>query len=100
MVVDRYQDEIISITDSILNWSKNDPDFLDSTLLEIACALGRVGQFEKALHYLTILKKDMDLVFGPIENEPTSLVRRALHACSSRDADSVPDLIMGSNLNS
>lgn len=99
MVLERHAEHIISMTDSILEWCENDPDFLDSALVEIACGLGRTGEFKKAIEYLTIVKDDMDRLFGEeSENEIQELVNRAILACKQGDAESVPDFIGGTNI--
>jgi hypothetical protein len=100
MVVDCHVDQIVHLTDSILEWCNYDPDFLDSTLVEIACAIGRCGNFEKALFYLDIVLRDMEFLFGvdASENEHMKLVKRAMEACRRRYADAVPDLIGGINM--
>lgn len=87
-------DELIRTTDSILRWTKDDPSFFDSLLVEIGCAVARAGDFDKAIRYLTIVKEDMELLFG-IDNrtaEPLVLVTAALEACYRGDAESVPNL--------
>lgn len=87
-------DELIRTTDSILRWTKDDPSFLDSLLVEIGCAVARAGDFEKAVRYLTIVKEDMELLFGSDKwtSEPLALVKTALVACYKGDAESVPNL--------
>ena len=99
MVLERHAEHIVSMTDSILEWCESDPDFLDSALVEIACGLGRTGEFKKAIEYLTIVKNDMDRLFGDTsENEIQDLVNRAILACKQGDAESVPDFIGGTNI--
>ena len=99
MVLERHAEHIISMTDSIVKWCDGDPDFLDSALVEIACGLGRIGEFKKAIGYLALVKQDMDFLFGDkCRNETRELVIRAMKACEQSDADSVPDLIGGTNL--
>jgi hypothetical protein len=95
MVVERHLDTIISLTDSILDWCGNDPDFLDSTLVAIACTIGRCGQFTKAQAYLEILYRDMQFLFGDQarKNEVMALVIQAMLACKAREVSAIPDLI-------
>ena len=99
-VVERHMDAIIHLTDSILDWCEHSPDFLDSTLIEIGCAVGRCGHFDKALTYLAIVHADMQFMFGDCAetNDTMNLVTRAIHACRSRNSLAVPDLIGRTNL--
>ena len=85
---------LVALTDSILEWTDNDPSFLDSSLVVIACALGRIGEFATAVKYLNPVKTDMEILFGTEnENEALDLVNRALAACIDEDRPSVPDLV-------
>ena len=100
-VVEHRADQIKNLTDSILEWCGNDPDFLDSVLIELGCALGRVGDFETAKGYLNIVLKDMQFLFGTDaadDNEPLGWVIRAIRACEAHDPEAVPDFIGGTNL--
>jgi hypothetical protein len=95
MVVERHLDTIISLTDSILDWCGNDPDFLDSTLVAIACTIGRCGLFTKAQTYLEIVYRDMQFLFGDQtrKNEVMALVIQAMLACKAGEVSAIPDLI-------
>lgn len=92
-------DELESLTDGILDWCDNDPSFLDSTLVRIACGLAVCGKFEKAKKYLEIVRDDMNHLFGECVsgNEHLDIVLRGIAACTARDEDLVPDVII-SNL--
>ena len=89
-------DELESLTDGILEWCENDPSFLDSTLVQIACGLAVCGKFEKAFKYLEILLEDMQHVFGETcdNNETLETVKQALAACTACDVSRVPDVII------
>ena len=92
--VKNQREELVSRTDAILGWTAYDPSFLDSSLVTIACALGRIGEFAPAIRYLEIVKVDMEQLFGTEEhNEALDLVNQALTACKDEDRPSVPDLV-------
>ena len=92
--------ELKLYTDSILVWSNDSPDFLDSSLVEIGCAVGRAGDFESGKRYLEIVKDDMDLLFGKdSKNEQMHLVTRGLAGCTKRKKELIPDLSSSSDSN-
>ena len=91
----RNCDELISVTNEILEWTNNDPSFLDSMLIQIGCHVARIGEeFEIASRYLKIVQEDLlFLTGGEIELEQLDIVNRALRACENKDSQSVPDLV-------
>ena len=88
-------DELISLTDEILEWTNDDPSFLDSLLIQIGCHIARSGdEFEKATKYLKIVEQDLlFLTGGKPDLEQLEIVQRAISACERKDADSVPNLV-------
>ena len=88
-------DELISITDEILDWTENDPSFLDSMLIQIGCHIARIGShFDTAKRYLKIVENDLVFLTGAeTQLEQLDIVRRGLIACEKKDRDSVPDLV-------
>ena len=88
-------DELERITDDILVWCGNDPSFLDSTLVRIACGIAVCGKFDKAMRYFQIVLEDMHTLFGVASgNENLEIVRRGIAACTARKEALVPDVII------
>ena len=87
--------ELVKITDEILEWTSNDPTFLDSLLIQIGCHVARNGgDFSNASRYLAIVKEDLVfLTGGATDLQQLDIVNRALVACAKRDPQSVPDLV-------
>jgi hypothetical protein len=88
-------DELVAVTNEILEWTDNDPTFLDSILIQIGCHVARTGgDFSQASRYLEIVKADLLFLTGQESDlEQLDIVNRALKACENRDQQSVPDLV-------
>jgi len=93
------QEELSTMTSEIMEWCDWDPSFLDSSLIQIACILGRyAGNFLLAKKFLQIVKADMDFLMGNMafDNDMYQIVIRGIKGCDNGTRNDIPDLQIGS----